>query len=152
MTKFNSQQHQSIEFYKGSCAVIAGAGSGKSTVLVNRIKNLIEVHNEPQHHILAISFTRNTADELKNKLSKMGYDSVNVGTFHSICAKILSLEGIFLTGQNLIKEWQIENCFRTIDKKADWKDILSFISYQKNYLRSHDDEFVSKDSNYTESE
>lgn len=151
MVKFNKEQLQAINFYKGACAVIAGAGSGKSTVLLNRIKNLIEVHNEKEPNILAITFTRNTADELKKELTKMDYLNVNVGTFHSICGKILIQEGISLSG-NLIKEWQAENCFKAIDKKADVKDIISFISYQKNYLRTHTDEFVPKDSKYDESE
>lgn len=150
--KFNEQQKQAIEHHTGSCAVIAGAGSGKSTVLVNRIKNLIDTYKVDQKEILAISFTRNTADELKNKLNKMGYLNVNIGTFHSVCGKILVQEGINITNQNLIKDWQKENCFKKIDEKADVNDIASFISYQKNYLRSYKDEFVYKESSYKEEE
>lgn len=152
MVNFNKQQLQAINFYKGACAVIAGAGSGKSTVLLNRIKNLIETYNERQSNILAITFTRNTADELTNKLIKMGYLDVNVGTFHAICGKILAQEGIYITPQNMIKEWQTENCLKSIDKKVDVKDVISFISYQKNYLRKPHDQFVKKESKYDETE
>lgn len=152
MTKFNKQQLEAINFHKGACAVIAGAGSGKSTVLINRIKNLIEAHNEKQSDILAISFTNNTADELKKKLSKIGYIDVSVGNFHSICGKILAQEGIYFKRENLIKDYHIENCFKTAGKKVDVKDIVSFISYQKNYLRKHTDEFVFKESKYDEIE
>jgi DNA helicase-2/ATP-dependent DNA helicase PcrA len=148
--QFNKQQLQAINFYKGACAVIAGAGSGKSTVLLNRIKNLIEVHNENEEDILAITFTKNTADELKSKLNKMGYLNVNIGTFHSICRKILLQEGIEVN--NMIKEWEVENCLKKVNPKADIDDIVSFISYQKNYLRTYTDEFVSKDSNYVDDE
>ena len=150
--EFNKQQLEAINHFKGACAVIAGAGSGKSTVLLNRIKNLVEQHKILENKILTISFTRNTADELKEKLNKMGIMNTNVGTFHSVCAKILSNEGINITKNNIIKEWEIENLFKKIDKKADIKEIMSFISYQKNYLRSYKDEFILKNSDYTEYE
>lgn len=148
--KFNEQQQKAIDFYEGACAVIAGAGSGKSTVLINRIKNLIEKHNVPQSEILAISFTRNTADELKGKLDKMGYVDVNVGTFHSICARIMAKEGVYFTPDKMIKDWQIEKALITGDKKIDIDDVKSFISYQKNYLRGYKDIFMKKDSVYCE--
>ncbi|MGG1650446.1 ATP-dependent helicase [Paenibacillus sp. NRS-1775] len=148
--QFNEQQKQAIDFYKGACAVIAGAGSGKSTVLVNRIKNLIENHSVPEIEILAITFTRNTADEIKKKLSKMGHIDVNIGTFHSICSRILAKEGTNLTQDKLIKEWQIEKLFSDGENKIDIKDIISFISYQKNYLKTYTDTFVIKESKYSE--
>lgn len=148
--QFNKQQQQAINFYKGSCSVIAGAGSGKSSVLVYRIKNLIEKYHVNESDILAISFTRNTANDLKKKLSKMGYTNVNVGTFHSICGNILFNNNIDVS--NLIKDWQIENCFKNIDKKANIKEIQSFIGYQKSYFKTYKDSFMPKDSNYTETE
>lgn len=151
--KFNDQQQAAIDLYTGACALIASAGSGKSTVLVNRIENLIVNHNVPEENILAISFTRNTADDLKSKLKKMGYENVNVGTFHSICARLLAKEGQFYSHEKMVQEWQIEKVFGvTEDSKIDVNDIRSFISYQKNYLRSYTDEFVPKDSEYSEIE
>ncbi|WP_311078266.1 ATP-dependent helicase [Paenibacillus polymyxa] len=150
--KFNEPQLRAINFYKGACAVIAGAGSGKSTVLINRIKNLIENHSVPEQEILAITFTRNTADELKKKLSKMGYIDVNIGTFHSICSRILAKEGTNLSQDKLIKEWQIEKLFTDGENRLDVKDIIGFISYQKNYMRSYTDTFIVKESIYNEDE
>jgi DNA helicase II / ATP-dependent DNA helicase PcrA len=150
--KFNEQQLQAIQHFEGACGVLSSAGSGKSTVLLNRIKNLIENHNVPEKDILTITFTRNTADELKGKLIKMGYLDVHVGTFHSICGRILSQEGKTITSYNLVKDWQVENWLKTIDKKVDVNDVRSFIGYQKNYMRKWNDEFVLKDSNYTEDE
>lgn len=150
MVKFNSNQSQAIRAYKGAYAIIAGAGSGKSTVLTHRIKTLVNEYNVQEHDILAISFTKNTADDLKSKLNKMGLTNVNIGTFHAICARILAAEGIFLNGQNLIKEWQQENLFKSLLEKPDINDIVSYISYQKNYLKAPTDEFVYKESIYTE--
>ena len=152
MYNFNDQQIEAINHYKGPCAVIAGAGSGKSTVLVNRIKNLIEVHGVKQSDILAVSFTSNTAKDLKKKLSDMGYDKINIGTFHAICLKIFSDNNIRITTQNIIKEWQMQKCLTNIDKKANDKDIMAFIGYQKSYMRNPQDVFVEKDSIYTENE
>ncbi|MGG3987481.1 3'-5' exonuclease [Bacillus smithii] len=123
-----------------------------TTVLTYRLNTLITKHGVPEKDILTITFTRNTADELKQKLNNMGFSSVNVGTFHSICGRILTNEGYNLSGNNLIKEWQIKKCFNPINDKADIQDIISFISYQKNYLRSYDDEFVPKESMYDESD
>ncbi|MGD7047054.1 ATP-dependent helicase [Rossellomorea marisflavi] len=143
---------KAIEFNKGACGVIASAGSGKSTVLINRVANLIDVHNIDQREILIITFTRNTADELKKKLSKMGYDDITVGTFHSVCGRILAKEGRLITPNNMVKEWQIDNWFKTLDKKANTDDIISYISFQKNYMRGVEDEFVYKESMYTENE
>lgn len=150
--KFNEQQLKVINFHKGACAVISAAGSGKSSSLLHRIKTLVEIHNEKESDILAISFTRKTADELKNKLFKMGMYDVNVGTFHSICGKILAEEGSKINSQNLIKEWQVESCLKKIDNKVDTKDVMGFIGYQKNYLKSFNDNFVPKQSNYSEEE
>lgn len=149
MVNFNKQQKEAINFYKGACGVIAGAGSGKSTVLVNRIKNLIDEYNVNEQDILAISFTKNTANDLNKKLNRMGYKNVNIGTFHSICGRILTKEGYEL---NLVKEWEVKNCFQRIDRKVDIKEVMSFISYQKNYLKSYDDNFVPKESKYDETE
>lgn len=151
MTKFNTQQLQAINFYKGACAVVAGAGSGKSSVLVERIKNLVNTHSVSQHDILAISFTNKTATELKNKLKKIGLENVNVGTFHAICSRILLQENIKVHGK-LVSEWKAENWFKTIDQKPNTADILSFISYQKNYRKTPSDNFVEKESDYTEEE
>jgi DNA helicase-2/ATP-dependent DNA helicase PcrA len=148
--KFNKQQQEAIDFFEGACAVIAQAGAGKSTVLTNRIKNLVYEHDVKQENILSISFTRNTADELKKKLKKIGCSSVNVGTFHSVCARILAIEGIDVSKR--IQDWEVENIFKSIDKEADAKDIQSFIGYQKNYMKNYNDEFVKKESEYSEEE
>jgi DNA helicase-2/ATP-dependent DNA helicase PcrA len=145
--QFNKQQQKAIEHFKNPCAVIAGAGSGKTTVIHNRIKYLIENHNVNPKDILVISFTRNTANQLQKKLNKMKYSQVKVGTFNAICQGILRENGVNISKK--ILEWQIENCFKKIDEKADIKDIMSFISYQKNYLKTWSNDFEDKESDYT---
>jgi len=152
MLQFNKQQLQAINHYKNPACVIASAGSGKSTVLIHRIKNLIETYNVKQTDILAISFTNNTAKGLKKKLNGMGYKDVTASTFHSLCLKIFSEYNIPITYNQLIKEWQTQKCLTSIDKKANDKDIMSFIGYQKSYMRMPQDVFMEKDSIYTEDE
>lgn len=149
--QFNKEQIEVINFDKGNCAVIAGAGSGKSTCLVNRIKKLVECGTN-EDDIVAITFTKNSANDLKKKLSELNISNVCVGTFHSICAKILSKKGVmFKTG---MKEYEVENLFKKIssDRKIKYKDILSFISYQKNHMVGCDDIFVEYNTEYSEDE
>ena len=151
--EFNKQQQLAVDHKDGACVVISGAGSGKTTLLIGRISNLIEKHNINQNDILTISFTRNTANELKKKLKSLNYTDVNVGTFHSICMKILANEGIDVRNR-LVPEWEAKKCFEdvlSIDK-IDVKEILSFIGYQKSYMKSYKDEFVFKDCKYSDEE
>lgn len=151
LTTFNKQQKEAIDFYKGACGVVASAGSGKSTVLLNRIHKLVNHHKEISSDILAITFTSKTANELKSKLKNMKLDKVNVGTFHSVCMRIMMSEGVNVGGK-LVPEWKAENWFKDIDSKPNTIDILSYISYQKSYKRTYEDEFIAKESEYTEDE
>lgn len=149
--KFNKQQLEAINHISGACAVIAGAGSGKSTVLVNRIKNMVD-NGINEGSILATTFTNNSAKDLKMKLNRLGIDNVCVGTFHSVCGRFLSSRGFNVRVE--IKPYELENLFkRTLGlDRVDEKDIGGYISYQKNYMRGFNDTFVVKDSEYNENE
>lgn len=149
MKNYNSEQLLAIQHYKGACGVVAGAGSGKSTVLLSRIKNLVNVHEIPEKDILAISFTNKTATELKKKLKVMDLNEINVGTFHAVCGRILTQEGYTL---KLIQGWQADNYLKSVDKNVNVDDVKSFISYQKNCNRTYNDTFIYKESDYTEIE
>ncbi len=147
--KFNEQQKKVIEHDKGPISVIAGAGSGKSTVLVHRIKRLIE-KGVPERNITAITFTKNSADDLKKKLNSLGILNVQVGTFHSVLSKMLLLNGIDVFKK--VPMFEIRKRFNAVNFNSDVEDILSFISYQKCYLKSHNDVFVAKPSIYLDYE
>lgn len=148
---FNEKQIKAINHMNGACGVIATAGAGKSTVLVNRIKNLVN-NGVNASDIVAITFTRNSAQDLKSKLAELGINKdITVGTFHSICAKIMINNGYNLN--NTLYEFEIENEFKKVSSSdIDMKEIMSFIGYQKNYMKSCTDEFVPKKSKYTEDE
>ena len=86
--EFNEQQLEAINTIDGSVQVIASAGSGKTSTLVERIANMVN-NGIPQSEILTISFTNASAKELEEKLKVKGINDVTSGTFHSVCKQIL---------------------------------------------------------------
>lgn len=88
----NTEQKRAIEHGFGSILVLAGAGSGKTKVLTVRIAHLIKNGVSP-YEVLAVTFTNKAAKEMRERLSKvLGGEVVQkmwVGTFHSICGRIL---------------------------------------------------------------
>ncbi len=85
----NKQQLEAVNHIDGPCLVMAGAGSGKTKVLTNRIVNLIE-NGIMDYHILAITFTNKAAKEMKERVENL-YGDVRsfIGTFHSFGLKII---------------------------------------------------------------
>ena len=91
--KFNNSQIKAIKHKDGPVLVLAGPGSGKTTVIIKRISHLITVHNIPPENILAVTFTRASANEMSDRFrssfSSSSAPAVEFGTFHSIFLKIL---------------------------------------------------------------
>lgn len=122
LSGFNPNQKEAVLHKEGACVVIAGAGSGKTRVLTHRIANLIESGIRPEN-ILALTFTKKASDEMKDRLASLiGMDAemVSMGTFHSICYRLLR------------EHWQAtNNNLRNADIAPDWwskkvmKEILS---------------------------
>lgn len=89
----NPQQTQAAYDAEGAVLVIAGAGSGKTRVLTAHICYLIDKGVSP-YNILAITFTNKAANEMKERIAGvLGEDGVWTSTFHSLCARILRLDG-----------------------------------------------------------
>lgn len=93
LKNLNPQQAEAVTAGWGPCLVIAGAGSGKTTVLTRRIAYLISEMNQEAETILAVTFTNKAAQEMKNRIEKIvGWQTARktvIGTFHSICARLL---------------------------------------------------------------
>lgn len=91
----NKPQREAVEQETGSMLVLAGAGSGKTRVLTTRIAHMVKNGISP-HEILAVTFTNKAAAEMRERLAGiLGEDIVKrmwVGTFHSICARILRFD------------------------------------------------------------
>ena len=93
---FNKAQQQAINFFKGPAMVLAGPGSGKTTVITHRIKNLINKGVAPET-IMVVTFTKAAAIHMEKKFSELMAEEhrtypVTFGTFHGIFFKILRME------------------------------------------------------------
>lgn len=90
----NPAQREAVAAPQGHYLVLAGAGSGKTRVLIHRIAWLIEVVQVPAHGILAVTFTNKAAGELRARLAEQmehGIRGMWVGTFHGLAHKLLRL-------------------------------------------------------------
>ena len=95
LNDLNIAQRQAVEAMGGPILIFAGAGSGKTRVLTYKIAYLIEEVGLPPEKILAVTFTNKAANEMKERVSRiLSVDTkkMNVGTFHSICARMLRFE------------------------------------------------------------
>ncbi len=87
----NEQQRDAVEHVDGPLMVLAGAGTGKTRVLVQRIARLVERGTEPWA-ILAVTFTNKAAGEMRHRLRELlgdAADAMWIGTFHATCARLL---------------------------------------------------------------
>lgn len=88
----NKEQQEAVCHFNGPLLILAGAGSGKTRVLTNRIAWLIEEKDINPWNIMAITFTNKAAGEMRERVDRMvgfGAESVWVATFHSTCVRIL---------------------------------------------------------------
>ena len=93
LKNLNEAQKQAVLFLDGPLLIVAGAGSGKTKVLTSRIAHIIKNKKAFPNQILAVTFTNKAAKEMQDRVSKiLGSSAVGLswlGTFHSICAKLL---------------------------------------------------------------
>jgi DNA helicase-2/ATP-dependent DNA helicase PcrA len=96
LDKLNAQQIEAVTAGWGPCLVIAGAGSGKTTVLTRRIAYLLTEMRQEAETVLAVTFTNKAAQEMKNRIERIvGWQTARrtmIGTFHSICARLLRFD------------------------------------------------------------
>ena len=91
----NDKQYDAVVNTEGPCLVIAGAGSGKTRVLTYKIAYLLEQNIVKPWEILAITFTNKAAKEMKERVLSLVEENANdiwLGTFHSVCVRILKRE------------------------------------------------------------
>lgn len=91
----NSDQQKAVLATHGPMIILAGAGSGKTRVLTYKVIYLIEHEKVDPANILMVTFTNKAANEMKERIDKLSKrpDKPNIGTFHSICARIMRIEG-----------------------------------------------------------
>ena len=92
MAGMNERQQEAVDCLEGPLLLLAGAGTGKTTVIVRRIQNLV-LHGIDPHAILAVTFTNKAAREMRERIGKLlGSASANamtISTFHSFCVGVL---------------------------------------------------------------
>jgi len=92
LAKLNKEQKEAVLHGKGPLLIVAGAGTGKTTVITQRIVNLIEKKLATPEEILAVTFTEKAASEMEERVDKLldfGYMDLWISTFHSFCEKVL---------------------------------------------------------------
>ena len=142
----NDKQKEAVLATDGPCLVIAGAGSGKTKVLTHKIAYDIESGIKPWN-ILAITFTNKAANEMKERIEKLIGDAAKdlwMGTFHSICVRILrryidriGYKTDFVIFDTSDQETLIKECLKTLkvdDKIFTDRGVLSEISNGKNEM------------------
>ncbi len=96
LDELNPIQQEAVKATEGPLLVLAGAGSGKTRVLTYKVAYLISEKKIPAENILVVTFTNKAAGEMKERiLNLIGHTTIQplMGTFHSICSKILRKEG-----------------------------------------------------------
>jgi len=97
MTTLNETQSKAVKHNKGALLVVAGAGTGKTRVITERMRYLIQEKNIKPNEILALTFTEKSANEMVERVDDimpLGYEEPWIYTFHSFADRILRTEGI----------------------------------------------------------
>jgi len=143
----NKEQYEAVVNVEGASLVIAGAGSGKTKVLTHKIAYMINEKGISPWNVLAITFTNKAANEMKNRIEKLVGDKSNdmwIGTFHSICVRILRryIDRIgfgtsFVIFDTLDQRSLIKQCLKELnvdDKIFTDRGVLAEISNAKNEM------------------
>ena len=140
----NPMQKEAVEQIEGPCLVIAGAGSGKTKVLTYKVAYLMQKGIKPWN-ILAITFTNKAANEMKERVQALvgnAIDDIWLGTFHSICVRVLrkfidrlGYDNSFVIFDTSDQKTLVKNCLKelNIDSKLFTdKSVINEISNAKN--------------------
>ncbi|HEY1270912.1 MAG TPA: ATP-dependent helicase, partial [Terriglobales bacterium] len=146
----NDQQRQAIEHVCGPMLVVAGAGTGKTTVLTRRIAQLIRDRQAGPDEILALTYTDNAAQEMRERVQKeLGAScKVQAATFHSYCNSLLHAQGrnfgvlddkdLWIYLRKRIRELNLNHFVRAANVSKFLDDLLDF-------MRRCQDELVGPD-------
>lgn len=148
----NEMQQKAVDTTEGPLLILAGAGSGKTTVLVNRVQHIIESGLAQPWQVLAITFTNKAAGELRERLVKAIGEEANsiwAYTFHSCCARILRRYGEYIGYTSHFTIYDTDDQKRVMkqcqkhlgieDKFLNHKSILGEISRAKDSLIDPDE-------------
>ncbi|MCI8383712.1 MAG: DNA helicase PcrA [Clostridia bacterium] len=143
----NNKQYEAVTAIEGPCLVIAGAGSGKTKVLTHKIAYLIGEKGAKPWDIIAITFTNKAANEMKERITNLVGEvakDIWMGTFHSICVRILrrfidriGFDSSFVIFDTTDQKALVKNCMKDLaidDKLMTDRSVMSEISNAKNEM------------------
>ncbi|HET9498250.1 MAG TPA: UvrD-helicase domain-containing protein [Candidatus Limnocylindria bacterium] len=147
LAALNPPQREAVEHVDGPLLILAGAGSGKTRVLAHRVAHLV-ASGVPPYRIVAVTFTNKAAGEMRDRIAGLigpeATREATIGTFHSICARVLRREGdrIGLTSSFTIYDRAdqlavIKEALRRLDlddKRFAPSALLAFIGQRKDEL------------------
>jgi len=163
LERFNKQQQEAIVTTDGPLLILAGAGSGKTTVVVNKIAHLLEEKLAAPWQILAITFTNKAANEMKERIEALIGDNASqmwIGTFHSLCMRILRRDIDKLSGgydKNFIiydaadQKTLMKRCLKSLnidEKMLPIRSVLFEISSAKDELYGPEEYASVHEGNY----
>lgn len=97
--ELNQSQKEAVEYFAGPLIIVAGAGTGKTTVITEKITKIIDQKLAAPEEILALTFTDKAAMEMSDRVDAMinlGYVDLQISTFHSFCQKIIEQYGLHI--------------------------------------------------------
>ncbi len=130
LENLNEQQLKAVTHTDGPLLIVAGAGTGKTTVITRRIAYLIEQKLARPEQILALTFTDKAAGEMEDRVDQLvplGVHDFWISTFHSFCERIIKQHGIDIG---------LSNDFQLLDQTKQWIFIYkNFDKFQLDYYR-----------------
>lgn len=161
LEELNPKQKEAVENTEGPCLVIAGAGSGKTKVLTYKIAYLLQEKGVKPWNILAITFTNKAASEMKERAAKLIGENINelwLGTFHSVCVRILrkfidrlGFDTSFAIFDTSDQKTVIKNCLKELNidtKLFPEKSVMNEISNAKNEMLEPEQYNIKYNSDY----
>jgi len=141
----NSPQREAVQYMDGPCLVLAGAGSGKTRVITQKITRLIEIDGYEAKHIAALTFTNKAALEMRERIAKLlkepkAAKQLTVSTFHSLGVNILRREAAALGLKDRFSIMDSDDCFAIVQDlsattdKAAIRRMQNHMSLWKNGL------------------
>lgn len=131
----SENQKKAVLHIEGPLLVFAGAGSGKTKTLTYRVAYLIEELKVKPDNILAVTFTNKASEEMKERIKNLLNKDINlfwIGTFHSMCSRILRKEIVYLGYNKNFTILDEDDSLKIID------EAIKNLNFQKNYFQSRE--------------
>src|SRR6202167_5861833 len=139
----DDRQREAIEHVYGPMLVVAGAGTGKTSVLINRIARLVQQKHAQPEQVLALTYTVAAAGEMRDRVGALLGKQIHSATFHDYCFELLARAGkkfdvldecdLWIYLRKRIHELHLEHYVRAANVGQFLRDLLGFVS------RCHDE-------------